>query len=267
MESPKSQITKEQIAQYNKDGIVCLRDVFDLKWIEFLREAAKEAQKNPGPQAEAYTKEGEKGGFFGDLELSLRLPKFKQFAFESPAAKIVQTIMQSEKVNFFYDHLIIKEPGTRERTPWHQDMPYWAVKGNQVCTIWLPLDPIEKSNCVEYVKSSHSWGKTYNPQNFMDGSEYDNANEYTMPDIEANRNDYDIIAFDMQAGDCLVFHGMTIHGAGGNELTTSRRALATRWTGDDARYHIRKWKTAIPTENPGLKDGDILDCERFPKII
>ena len=47
-------------------------------------------------------------------------------------------------INFFYDFMFVKEPGTREVTRWHQDEPYWAVKGEQVCSVWLPLDPVPK---------------------------------------------------------------------------------------------------------------------------
>lgn len=42
---------------------------------------------------------------------------------------------RANKVNIFYDQLLIKEPGTVKRTPWHYDMPYWPLVGWQVCTI------------------------------------------------------------------------------------------------------------------------------------
>ena len=65
-----------------------------------------------------------------------------RFALESPAAEIAGRIMQSDKINFFYDQLLVKEPGTHAPTPWHQDQPYWAVSGWQVASLWLPLDPV-----------------------------------------------------------------------------------------------------------------------------
>ena len=33
-------------------------------------------------------------------------------------------MMGCRRVNFFFDQLIVKEPGTAQRTPWHQDLPY-----------------------------------------------------------------------------------------------------------------------------------------------
>ena len=36
-------------------------------------------------------------------------------------------MMASGSVDFFYDQLFVKEPGTAHPTPWHQDQPYWPV--------------------------------------------------------------------------------------------------------------------------------------------
>src|SRR3989337_2988221 len=95
-----------------------------------------------GPQGDEYTKPGGAGRFFGDLELAERLASFRRFALESPAAELAGRVMGTTCVRFFYDQLLVKEPGTRERTPWHQDQPYWAVSGFQVASLWLPLDPV-----------------------------------------------------------------------------------------------------------------------------
>ena len=78
---------------------------------------------------------------------------FKQFVFESPAARIAARMMRANKVNVFDDQLLIKEPGTVKRMPWHQDILYWPLVGWQVCTSWLALDRVTK---VEYVRGSPS---------------------------------------------------------------------------------------------------------------
>ncbi len=253
--------------QYERDGVVCLRGVFSMEWIDSLRSAVDEALMHPGPHAENYTEPGLPGRFAGDLDMWQRIEGFRRFVFESPAAEIAGRIMQSKKVNFFYDQLLVKEPGTRERTPWHQDQPYWAVDGYQVSTVWLPLDPVPQETCVEFVAGSHRWGRTFNPYHFVDGSPYAGTAWESMPDIDALRDQHDIQTWSLEPGDCLVFQAMIVHGAPGNtDLTHRRRALATRWTGDDARYIVRPGEVAIPTSDPGLQDGDLMDCEMFPVV-
>ncbi|MEI9995584.1 MAG: phytanoyl-CoA dioxygenase family protein [Rhizomicrobium sp.] len=252
---------------YETDGVVCLRNAFAAHWIETLREATEVAMAEPGPHAGEYTAPGAPGRFFGDLDIWRRHEPFRRFVFESPAAEITGLIMRAKRVNFFYDQLLVKEPGTGDKTPWHQDQPYWAVSGRQVCSIWLPLDVVDRETSVEYIAGSHRWGREYIPQHFKDGSPYEGRDLPKLPDIDAERDKHRILSWDMEPGDCLVFQAMIVHGARGNSsLGRRRRALATRWTGDDARYCIREGETAIPTTDPGLKHGDRMDCESFPPI-
>lgn len=258
-------ITNEVRNTYERDGVVCLKGAFSLAWLEFLADALEEALASPGPHAEEFGRSGGSGRFFGDIELSLRLPKFQRFALESPAGEIAGRIMGASRVNFFYDQLLVKEPGTSERTPWHQDQPYWAVSGYQICSVWLPLDPVPEEVSVEYVCGSHQWPE-FSPYHFVDGSAYAGTGLPPLPDIEGNRHKYEIRRFAMQPGDCLVFQAMIVHGAPGNTGQHRRRALSTRWTGDDARYCRRQGEVAIPTRDPGLAHGAPLDCERFPLV-
>ena len=168
-------------------------------------------------------------------------------------------------MNFFYDQLLVKEPGTSERTPWHQDQPYWAVAGRQVCSLWVPFDPVAEDTCVEYVAGSHSWPE-FSPYHFADGTLYADTGLPPLPDIERERDRHRILRFALEPGDCLVFQAMIVHGAPGNRSANRRRALATRWTGDDARYCVRPGEVGFPTADPGLAHGNVMDCEMFPVI-
>jgi ectoine hydroxylase-related dioxygenase (phytanoyl-CoA dioxygenase family) len=262
---PLREVSLAEREIYERDGVVCLRGIFPAGWLEFLAGAIEEAMANPGPHAEDYERKDGTGRFFGDLEMAERLPSFRRFVLESPAAEIAGRLMGASRIHFFYDQLLVKEPGTSARTPWHQDQPYWAVSGRQVCSLWLPLDPVPENVSVEYVRGSHRWPE-FNPAHFADGSPYANTGLPALPDIEAERSKYDIARFEMRPGDVLAFQAMIVHGAPGNSGSHRRRALSTRWTGDDARYCVRRGEVSIPTSDPGLGHGDRLDCERFPLV-
>jgi len=75
-----------------------------------------------------------------------------------------------------------------------------------------------------------------------------------------------VVSFAMEPGDCLVFQSMIVYGAPGNQSRHRRRALTTRWTGDDARYDVRSGEVSIPMNDPGLQHGDVLNCVRFPVV-
>ena len=103
--------------------------------------------------------------------------------------------MESEKINIFFDQWLIKEPGTQTKTPWHHDMTYWPVDGNQICTLWLALDTVTAdSGAVEYVKGSHKWGQKFKPESFSGGNQY-TENLPEIPNIEDQRDEFEFIQF------------------------------------------------------------------------
>jgi ectoine hydroxylase-related dioxygenase (phytanoyl-CoA dioxygenase family) len=216
------------------------------------------------------------GRFYGDFFLWRRSEDFRAFAFTSPLPALAARLMRSGRVNLFYDQLFVKEPGSVEPTPWHQDLPYWPVSGAQVISIWVPFDEVGPENgAVTYVRGSHRWGRMFRPQAF----DPDNAGAFAgspyppMPDIDGAGPSYELISWTLAPGDVLIHHPLTIHGAPGN-LTTDRRrrALAVRYTGDDARYAPRSGtfmdmesvRAHVPA--PGLRAGDPMGGDLFPEV-
>ncbi|MCG8694078.1 MAG: phytanoyl-CoA dioxygenase family protein [Minwuiales bacterium] len=261
-------IADEDVAAYERDGAVCLRGLFGPEWLDLLARGVARNMAEPGRYARHYTGEGDPGLFFGDYCNWDRIPEYRTFAFESPAAAIAGRLMRSRKVNFFHEHVLVKEPGTADRTPWHHDQPYWVVDGRQVCSIWLPLDPVSRDVSVEFAAGSHRWGKWYTPKRFVDSADHPSNEGETVPDIDADRESYRLLGWDLEPGDCIVFHALTVHGAPGNmSATNRRRAVATRWTGDDARFVRRDGFMSPPFEEVTLIPGSPMDCETFPVVL
>ena len=75
---PPNPIAAADIAAYERDGVVCLRRMFDPDWIAVLAAGVEEAMAKPGPHGEIYTKPGNPGRFFGDLDMWQRLAPFRQ---------------------------------------------------------------------------------------------------------------------------------------------------------------------------------------------
>ena len=262
-------ITQEEIDTYARDGVVCLRGAIDLEWVERLRHATDKVIAKPGPFGARYGTDEDAGTFFGDLYVWYVWtfePTFAAFVTDSPAARIAGEIMDATKVNFFYDHLLVKEPGSSAPTPWHHDLTYWCVDGDQVCSLWMPLDPVDLDNgAVEYVRGSHRWPNRYEAKDFMGRDLFADGAMEKLPDIEADRDAYDIVSYAVEPGDLLIHHALTLHGAPGNTSNRRRRALATRWCGDDVTYVERKGMSK-PIRDPGLAVGDAIDCDLFPVV-
>ena len=100
------------------------------------------------------------------------------------------------------------------------------------------------------------------------GHSYEKKDETleVVPDISANRQDYDIASWELKPGDLIAFNFSIIHGAPGNSSLNRRRAFSVRFVGDDATFAKRKGEVSPPFPEVKLKHGDKMDCESFPEI-
>jgi ectoine hydroxylase-related dioxygenase (phytanoyl-CoA dioxygenase family) len=267
---PLRPIADAERAAYRRDGVVMLAGMFDADWIARLTAAIDRDMAAPSAMATDFNAPGTPGRFFGDMFMWTWDVDFRAAVFDSPAPAIAADLMAAARVHFFYDQLFVKEPGTTKPTPWHQDQPYWAVQGEQICTVWIALDAIARAaGAVEYVAGSHLWGRRFRPVAFREGNHnaarYSQSDLEPVPDIEAARARHDIRAWTMAPGDCLVFQAMIMHGAPGNATGGRRRGLALRFTGDDARYDPRPGTFQMIRE-PDLAAGAPMECALFPRV-
>ena len=234
-------VDPDTVKVYRRDGCVVLRQVFSKKWIKHLSAGLTANMQSPGRYMRQYNNDSEQGTFFGDYCNWRRITEYEDFVRRSPAADIARGLMESKKANFFHEHVIVKSPGTEEATPWHHDHPYYCINGMDTCSLWVPLDVVPRKTAVEFIAGSHLWDQLFQPKMFAGGNYPEWRDDFEdMPDINAERQQYPIIAFDLWPGDCVAFHFRTVHGAPGNgSLTSWRRAIAFRWTGDDVTFCLR----------------------------
>lgn len=276
-------ITEEQVQKLDSDGAICIRQVFGPEWVEALREAAERNMENPGPLCDEHAAaQGTSGRFHDDQFLWLRHDTFREFVLRSGAGAIAARAMASSTAHIFYDQLLVKEPGTTAPTPWHNDTSYWHLSGRQICSTWVALDSVGADAGVRYVKGSHKWQLMHAVTNFSGGDNSD-KNTYStrqsglppVPDISSGveRGEYELLSWDMQAGDVLLFYSATLHGAPGNNKANAsrRRGYACRWLGDDVRFDPRPgtmnegWCKA--GYNNGLQPGAFMACELHPNVL
>ena len=255
--------------RFQRDGVVHLTGAFT-DWLDPLRAGVERNMQTPGPYTREYEPEGSKGYFFGDYCNWARVPEYRDFVFHSHAAALAARLMGSGTARFFHEHVLVKEPKTESRTPWHHDLPYYCIDGTQCVSFWTALDPVPRPVCLELVVGSHRWGKSFMPRKFI-GVDYQREGEAldTMPDIDGHRNEYEIASFDMAPGDAIAFHFLTVHGAAGNESASARRrAFVHRWVGDDVRFKVRPGEVSppFPEVHERLSDGDPLDDPEFPLV-
>ena len=266
-----SGISESDRIAYQDDGVAVLRGVVSAAQVDSLRLAIERDIEKPGPYFHGYEPENGRGRFHGNLRLWEHDDTFRKFCLSSELPQLARQFFGDGPVNLLYDQLFVKEPGTENRTRWHNDQPYWPVSGSQVISFWIALDDVSAENgAMEFVRGSHRWDRWFQPRQFGETATeaYEENPDYEeMLDIESSRNDYDIVTWDLKPGDCYVFNGMTVHGALGNASSQiRRRGYTVRYTGDDVRYDPRVG-TSKPLHNAALNVGDRLDSDSYPLIL
>lgn len=257
------------IEAYERDGVVCLRGAFDDTWIATLAEGMEIAIAEGHRESKFHIAEpGEPGFFFYDTFMWKHIDNFRRFAMESPAADLARTIMRSTSLIYYFDFMLVKEPGTSRKTPWHYDEAYWPISGNQICNLWTALDDIPLETGLRFVRGSHRWDKDYRAVHFDPNDAYaDLPDDPEPPDWDLEPGEHEIVFAPLEPGDCLIFHNRCHHSAPGNSLkSTRRRALATHWIGDDITYNDKPQETDPPYRGEGLVHGGSMECESFPRV-
>lgn len=274
-------ITSSQIADFNRDGAILLHNVLDDRWVQVLAEGLEFANAHPD-------------GMSAGVSMPLRIdqfpashsPKLKQLLDNSPIAEIVGSMLNAP-VRFYMDQMFYKPAGLIAPSAWHQDTCYYNVDGHQLIRAWVCADPVPRNISLEVLRGSHLWNVTYRPPVGMDpksdptgaarlnerfdrgetliGKEAFEKWTYfdsfldpslpVLPDIEQSRDSFDILGWDYQPGDVILFHGNIVHSAlGGVELPHPRRSHASLWAGPDVNY-LKRRSQSIP-DPKALYDHD-----------
>ena len=274
-------ITSSQVAEFNRDGAILLPNLLDDHWVQVLAEGLEYANAHPD-------------GMSAGVSMPLRIdqfpashsPKLKQLLDDSPIAEIVGSILNAP-VRFYMDQMFYKPAGLIAPSAWHQDTCYYNVDGHQLIRAWVCADPVPRNISLEVLRGSHLWNVTYRPPVGMDpksdptgaarlnerfdrgetliGKEAFEKWTYfdsfldpslpVLPDIEQSRGSFDILGWDYQPGDVILFHGNIVHSAlGGVELPHPRRSHASLWAGPDVNY-LKRRSQSIP-DPKALYDHD-----------
>ena len=142
---PLRPVGEEDSAAYARDGVVCLRNVFDPEWLQSMERPARRLligkedfgllPNNPGRY------------------MARTIPEFRRFVFGSPLGEAAAKAIGSSTARFFFDEIFAKKPQSTDKTIWHNDRMGWPVtsESTMVPSLWVPLTPITKANCLEVI--------------------------------------------------------------------------------------------------------------------
>jgi len=278
--SPLRPVSADDAATYARDGVVCLRRVFDPEWLHAMAGPARQLLID---KADFGLLPNNPGRY-----MARTIPEFRRFVFESPLGEAAALALGSTTARFFFDEIFAKKPQSTDKTIWHNDRMGWPVTPEtmMVPSLWIPLTPITKANSLEVIARTQDNNERYwlfspNARQMIRP-----ADRVSHPDGEALRDDPAyagrFLTWDMAVGDMLVVHPRALHYSHGNPTDDWRIALSVRVFGDDVRWSPRpdclniagvSFDEMIEGEAPGgdlfpllwSTDGRRDDDSRYPR--
>jgi ectoine hydroxylase-related dioxygenase (phytanoyl-CoA dioxygenase family) len=263
--------------QFREDGVVLIKGALDPASLELLRGVYEYEFSHPSPGAnKVYPETG--ATFYIDTFNRANWPAFREALEKTPVPDIVAALWGVSDVWFFYEQIFLKEGGNMRRTPWHQDSSYLPVDGDHQAVVWITFDPVSRENALEFIPGSHK-GVQYNTSSFDPTDDtapgLDNPALTRLPDIEANRDRWDVRGWDYEPGDLLIFHMGMLHGGAPTRTGSRRQTVSLRFFGPDAVYQPRtvespdadeQERAAVASFAAGMTRGQPFRSPIFPKV-
>ena len=255
---------------FARDGVVFLPGALPPAALAQALAAWEWSVANPGPGAATFANPSE-AVFYQDLYNPTVLDGYREMLLASPLTATLAALWDTPEVWFMYEQVFLKEGGEARRTPWHQDSSYLTVAGDHLAVAWITFDPVAAADSLEFVRGTHR-GVLYDGSRFELGDDtaplHPDANMPRLPDIEAHREDFDIVSFAVEPGDVVLFHPALLHGGAPTHPGRRRRTLTLRWFGTDAVYDQRPGRAGPRLEgfHKGKTSGDPFRHPAFLKV-
>ena len=255
-------ISPGQIARFQKDGYIKLKDVLSAEVLDHygkeITGKVLELSKDQKPLEERSTY-GK--AFLQIMNLWRRSEIVKEFVMGKRLARIATELLQTRGVRMYHDQALYKEAGGGY-TPWHVDQFYWPLETEKTVTAWIPLHavPLENGPLMFSVGSQRI--KVGRDLNISDESEKKIDEQLKLSNLPVDETPFDL-------GEVSFHLGFTFHRAGPNKLGKAREVMTII-------YMDRDMKLAAPSNKsqqsdwdtwcPGATIGEVIDTPLNPII-
>jgi ectoine hydroxylase-related dioxygenase (phytanoyl-CoA dioxygenase family) len=212
-------LSAEQIAEFQRDGYVCVRSLFDAEEMEILLDFARSDQSL---QASAYARKDASGA---ETKLALWNHAGEDlYSMFARSPRIVDAMEQAlgDEVYLYHMKMMLKEPYVGGAWEWHQDYGYWYNNGCLLPTMascLIAVDRATRANgCLQVIRGSHHIGRI----------DHGKTGDQTGADLERVNvalERMELVYNECEPGDALFFHANLLHRSDQNRSADPRWSL------------------------------------------
>jgi ectoine hydroxylase-related dioxygenase (phytanoyl-CoA dioxygenase family) len=214
----KGQLTTEQLAQYNEDGFLIVKELFNGDEIDLLERVTR---ADPHMSQGGVMKDADGG------ESRIWITQKEGEDICNAIARSGRIILPMEQmlggpVYIWHYKMMLKEPRVGGAWEWHQDYGYWygdKCLFPNLASCAIAVNRSNKENgCLQVLKGSHKLGRV---EHGMRGGQVGADLERT----DAAEKKLELVYGVMEPGDALFFHCNTLHRSDANKSEHSRWTL------------------------------------------
>jgi len=219
---PYFQITKENIADYERDGYVIIKNFLQTNEVDKLYGIATGDDTLLKHAFDLNDQSGKK------TKLTLwYTPGNDAYGLLTKSKRMVESvdkIMEGDSsVCHFHSKLMQKEPKVGGAWEWHQDYGYWYknefLLPDQMMSVMVAITDANKQNgCLQVIKGSHKMGRI---EHGFAGEQVGASQHY----VDLALKTMELVFVEIKAGDALFFHSNLLHRSEANLSDKPRWSL------------------------------------------
>jgi len=210
------ELSSEQLSEFRENGLLLIRNFYDKKKCDAIREVAEVHLKYKVPPIETeYEYIGIEKDEYRESVRRLRQVYdrdilFREWMTNSEIRPILKQALGEDVVLLRAHHnsIMTKLAKTSTHTCWHRDSRYWHFDGDNLLSVWLALDSETKENVLEFIPKSHKMD--------LKEEQFDEKS-FFRTDLKQNQEIIKgTVSFDLNKGDIVLFHSELLHRADAN---------------------------------------------------
>jgi ectoine hydroxylase len=250
-------LSPTQLEQFQRDGFLILRGLFDSDEIGLLGRAAKE------DRVLDQNSFGRSDGSGGNIRLSLwSKPGDNLYGMFARCPRITGAMEQilGGPVGHYHSKMIMKDAKVGGAWEWHQDYGYWYDIGYlspDLASVMIAVDKATKENgCLQVIKGSHRLGRINHTATGQQAGAHLKRVAQVLDRLE-------LVYCEMDPGDAVFFHSNTLHRSDQNQSDNPRWAMVSCYSliGNDSAedpLHKEPLKPVRKVPDSAIREAGLL---------